>query len=585
MKKVFVLAALVLVVVLGLYSPSAPIAAQPPVPTATPVQTDGDILLEDEASCLAVGGTWNGTVTTCTTSFNWHLSDGDTLTIPAFVTLIHDSGTLGNNGIIINNGTFINKERFINGLGSDFTNNGTFSNDGSEGGSQELENDGTINNHGTFTIELCTYPCRSTLLLNSNSGIINNDGNFINNDRIDNDGTINNCGDFTNNRIYNDGTINNGGTFSGRVIGNPVNEVNDACDDTPPVISANASGTLGDNGWYTSDVAVSWTVTDDESSIISTSGCDTTIINGDTAGTTLTCEASSAGGSNSASVTIQRDATAPTASANISPAANANGWHNSDVTISFSGSDNLSDIANCDAGIVLSSAGTGQSAGGACTDNAGNVSATATASGINIDRTAPVVTVTGAEDGATYTLGSVPAAGCDTSDALSGVATEAILTLSGGNPDGTGSFIATCDSALDNAGNSASANISYTVTETTNTYDFSGFLPPIKNPPEVNTRRARQRRILIRFSLNGNQGLDIFTAGYPASQQIDCETLAPIGDIEPTYRPGSDGLSYGRFTDRYRYLWRTERNWKNTCRRFILGLNDGSEHSALFRFK
>jgi hypothetical protein len=232
-------------------------------------------------------------------------------------------------------------------------------------------------------------------------------------------------------------------------------------DSTPPVITPNVSGTLGGNGWYTSDVQVSWTVSDDESAITSTNGCDATSINSDTTGTTLSCEATSYGGTKSVSVTIKRDATAPTASASTSGTPGNNGWYVSDVTVSFSGSDALSGIASCDADVILSSDGAGQSTSGVCTDNAGNVSATATASGINIDKTAPVVSVTGVSDGATYTLGSVPTADCDTTDALSGVDTEASLSLSGGNPDGSGTITATCDGALDNAGNSGSASVTY----------------------------------------------------------------------------------------------------------------------------
>ncbi|MEM7124818.1 MAG: Ig-like domain-containing protein [Chloroflexota bacterium] len=86
-------------------------------------------------------------------------------------------------------------------------------------------------------------------------------------------------------------------------------------DSTPPVITPDVSGTQGDNGWYISDVEVSWTVIDDESTVSTTTGCDTTTIDSDTAGTTLTCEATSDGGTNSASITIQRDATPPTAAA------------------------------------------------------------------------------------------------------------------------------------------------------------------------------------------------------------------------------------------------------------------------------
>ena len=82
-------------------------------------------------------------------------------------------------------------------------------------------------------------------------------------------------------------------------------------DVTPPVITPTVTGTLGTNGWYTSDGAVSWTVTDDGSAISSTSGCGPTTIRAETAGTTLTCTATSAGGISSESVTVKRDATAP----------------------------------------------------------------------------------------------------------------------------------------------------------------------------------------------------------------------------------------------------------------------------------
>ena len=148
-------------------------------------------------------------------------------------------------------------------------------------------------------------------------------------------------------------------------------------DSTPPVITPSVSGTLGNNGWYVSDVAVSWTVTDPDSTVTSTSGCDATTVTADTAGTTFTCTASSAGGTASESVTVQRDATAPTAAATRTPGTNANDWNNSDVTVTFSGTDDLSGIASCDPAVVLGE-GAGQSASGTCTDLAGNVSAPAT---------------------------------------------------------------------------------------------------------------------------------------------------------------------------------------------------------------
>jgi hypothetical protein len=82
-------------------------------------------------------------------------------------------------------------------------------------------------------------------------------------------------------------------------------------DSTPPVITSNVAGTLGDNGWYVSDATISWTVSDPDSAITSMSGCGTTVLNVDTTGNTYTCFASSGGGASSVSVTVKRDATAP----------------------------------------------------------------------------------------------------------------------------------------------------------------------------------------------------------------------------------------------------------------------------------
>lgn len=82
-------------------------------------------------------------------------------------------------------------------------------------------------------------------------------------------------------------------------------------DVTPPTIAPSVTGTLGDNGWYTSNVNVTWSVTDAESDITGTSGCEAVSITGDQQATTYTCSASSFGGSSSGSVTVKRDATNP----------------------------------------------------------------------------------------------------------------------------------------------------------------------------------------------------------------------------------------------------------------------------------
>lgn len=82
-------------------------------------------------------------------------------------------------------------------------------------------------------------------------------------------------------------------------------------DNTAPSIQSTVTGTLGSNDWYTSDVSVSWTVTDAESDVTSPA-CASSSVTADTEGTTFSCTATSAGGTATKSVTVKRDATNPT---------------------------------------------------------------------------------------------------------------------------------------------------------------------------------------------------------------------------------------------------------------------------------
>jgi parallel beta-helix repeat protein len=235
-------------------------------------------------------------------------------------------------------------------------------------------------------------------------------------------------------------------------------------DETPPEITPSVSGTLGDNDWYVGDVTVSWNVTDPESDVTEISGCDTTVIDADTDGTDLTCTASSAGGTSSESVTIKRDATAPTASASASPGPNANGWNNSDVTVSFDGSDALSGIDACAPPVVLSGEGAEQSTFGTCTDLAGNISAPATASDINIDRTPPTLTIVVPQLYDVQPVGT--ALDFSAEDTLSGLAGPAMailtsetetLVLASREEPGVGVYNTVEIKATDLAGNTASS--------------------------------------------------------------------------------------------------------------------------------
>ncbi|MGH3070697.1 MAG: PxKF domain-containing protein [Gaiellaceae bacterium] len=85
-------------------------------------------------------------------------------------------------------------------------------------------------------------------------------------------------------------------------------------DSTPPTIASDVSGPLGDNGWYTGDVSLDWSVTEPEApDSLVLDGCVDAAITADQAETAYSCSASSTGGSaGPVYVTIKRDATAPT---------------------------------------------------------------------------------------------------------------------------------------------------------------------------------------------------------------------------------------------------------------------------------
>jgi hypothetical protein len=116
-------------------------------------------------------------------------------------------------------------------------------------------------------------------------------------------------------------------------------------------------------------------------------------------------------------------------------------------------------------------------------------------------------------------------------------------------------------------------------------YNFAGFFPPVQNPPAINSVAAGSR-VPIKFSLGGNQGLAIFAPGYPTSIPIAC-SVAAVSGKEMSDDEDDDGttFSYNSATGIYTYEWKTNKAWHNTCRQFILKLEDNTTHVANFRFK
>jgi hypothetical protein len=88
-------------------------------------------------------------------------------------------------------------------------------------------------------------------------------------------------------------------------------------------------------------------------------------------------------------IEVKIDGTSPTIGHTQSPLANANGWNNTDVRVSFVCDDARSGIASCTPDKVVSDEGKDQLVTGTATDNAGNT-ATDPAT-VSIDKTAPKV--------------------------------------------------------------------------------------------------------------------------------------------------------------------------------------------------
>ena len=178
-------------------------------------------------------------------------------------------------------------------------------------------------------------------------------------------------------------------------------------------------------------------------------------------------------------VTLTRDATPPLVVGSTVGVRGDDGWWIADVTVSWGVVENDSTVTSTDGcgTTMVTTDTTGQTF--TCTaTSAGGTGSTDVV--VKRDATAPVVTVTGVTAGGRYPEGHVPTAGCTTTDATSGVATDATPVTTGGSPGGTGTFTVTCDGATDNAGNTGMAAVSYVV------YDPNGgvTLTPTNPTPE-----------------------------------------------------------------------------------------------------
>jgi hypothetical protein len=188
-----------------------------------------------------------------------------------------------------------------------------------------------------------------------------------------------------------------------------------------------------------------------------------------------------------------------------------------------------------------------------------------------VDRTPPTITFASPADGATYTLGQQVFASfaCDDHNG-SGINSCKGNVADGAPIDtstyGTKTFTVT---AYDRAGNITRETHTYSVV-----YDFTGFATPAATYPIAASMKAGEN-VPLKFSLHGDQGLDIFAAGSPG--------WSPCGALDgPTRANGT--LTYNASADRYIYQATTSKTWAGSCRDLIVTLNDGTTYRARFSF-
>jgi hypothetical protein len=187
------------------------------------------------------------------------------------------------------------------------------------------------------------------------------------------------------------------------------------------------------------------------------------------------------------------------------------------------------------------------------------------------DRTPPTISFAVPSDGATYTFGEQVWASYSCDDHNGSGLNGCKGDVANGAPIDTSTFGAHTFTvtAYDRAGNVAHETHTYSVV-----YEFAGFASPAAPYPTAASMKAGQA-VPVKFSLNGDQGLNIFSAGSPS--------WIPCGALDgPT--PADGTLSYNASADRYTYLATTSKAWAGSCRDLIVTLRDGTSHRARFTF-
>ena len=359
-------------------------------------------------------------------------------------------------------------------------------------------------------------------------------------------------------------------------------------DATKPTIIGSRT-TANGAGWNNTDVIVTFSCTDTGTGASGIKSCVADGTSPASDHTTLSTEAANqsvsgtatdnADNTNTTTVDgINIDKTPPVIAFAGRTPANTNGWNNTNVILTWNCTDpGGSGVVDPTVSQTLSAEGADQSAIGTCADLAGNT-ASGTHGGINIDKTAPTVSLAGGpSDGASYYFGSVPSAPtCVASDALSGL--DTCLVSGGGTTVGPHSYIAT---ATDKAGNQATATHSYTVLA----WALKGFYQPVDMGGVLNTVKGGST-VPLKFEVFAGATELTSTSAVQSfnTQQVNCSSGSGIEDAIEILSTGGTSLRYDSTGGQFIQNWKTPTG-AGKCYSATVTTIDGSSITALFKIK
>ncbi len=365
--------------------------------------------------------------------------------------------------------------------------------------------------------------------------------------------------------------------------GNPaVRTLSAKIDKTAPII---VGGDVNDTTWRNTPLTKDFTASDRLSGLATDADAEFSLTassesaNATTPTTVTKTVTDAVGHSTTRTLSARIDKTAPviTDSGALSEP-NAAGWYKTAVTNRFERTDALSGLA--DGQNANNDVATGSNEGtdvrvssDTVSDKAGNSAAAKTSAAFKIDLTKPTNVITGVTDGATYKLGEVPAATCDTTDSLSGVAAKASLTAPAG---GVGTKTVTCSGGSDVAGNSAdSVSVSYKVVYTT-----SSILQPLNadGSSKVKLGSTVPVKIKLEGAAAGFSGAVINVGNSKVTSTVTGEVLETFEVVTP--HTGTQ-MRYDATSDQYIFNLSTKNLTVGTWQ-ITLTLDDGTTRTVMY---